>query len=74
MVMENIESVISNVVKENEKIVNDWLSGKPGSWGALAGKAVIAVRSHLGRSLSEAEKRAVWQLLWNRLMKIKSGE
>ena len=69
--MENIESVLDSVIKENESIVTDWLTGKPGSWGALSGKAIVAVNKSLGRTLNEGEKRLVWKLLWDKLMEIK---
>ncbi len=72
--MENIESVLDGVVKDNEEIVNEWLSDKPGSWGALSGKAIVAVNKSLGRTLDEGEKRLVWKLLWDKLMDIKDRE
>jgi len=70
--MENIEVVLDQVINENKDAVDQWMSNKPGSWGAIAGKAVIAARSQLGRSLTETEKRTVWQTLWNKLMKKRS--
>ena len=70
--MENIEYVIDKVIKENQESVNYWLENKPKSWGSLAGKAVIAARSYYGRTLDETEKRIVWQVLWNKLMKKRS--
>jgi len=70
--MENTEAILDKVIKENKDVVDQWMSDKPGSWGHLTGKAVIAMRSQLGRSLTETEKRTVWQTLWNKLMKKRS--
>lgn len=69
--MHDIAAVIERVINENETIVNNWLAGKPGSWGALAGKAIVAATKHANRSLSDAEKRVVWQLLWDKLNAIR---
>ncbi len=44
-----------------------WLRNEPGAWGYLAGQAVLAERRRLGRPLTDRERRAVWQALWNRL-------
>ena len=48
-------------------MVEEWLADKPGSWGFLAGKAVVACRKKLGRSMNEGERRRVWATLWDRL-------
>ncbi len=73
MTMKDIDEILDKAIKENGNIINDWLSDKPGSWGALAGKAITATRLQLGRSLTESEKHIVWQMLWNKLMKIRSN-
>jgi hypothetical protein len=44
-----------------------WLRNEPGAWGYLAGQAVLAERRRRGRPLSDAERRAVWQALWDML-------
>lgn len=69
--MDDIAAVINHVINENEAIVNNWLADKPGSWGALSGKVVVAAGRQLGRSLNDAEKRIVWQALWDKLIKLK---
>ena len=74
MTMKDIDKILDNVIKENENVVNGWLSDKPGSWGALSGKAIVAVNKSLGRTLDEGEKRLVWKLLWDKLMDIKDRE
>ena len=71
--MDKIDPVLDRVIKENEAIVGQWLADKPGSWGALAGKAVVAVGRQLGRSLKNEEKHAVWQMLWDKLMEMKEN-
>jgi len=65
------DPVIDSVIKENSAVVEQWLAGKPGSWGALSGKAVVAAGRQLGRSLNDVEKRIVWQALWDKLMELK---
>jgi hypothetical protein len=44
--------------------VADWQAGRPGAWGYLAGRAVLAERERLGRRLTDPERRAVWAALW----------
>lgn len=55
-------------MRDNPERVQAWLANEPGAWGALAGQAVLAVRRRLGRALTEPERRAVWQALWDRLL------
>lgn len=69
--MEDISLILNKIVEEDKELVNNWLAVKPGSWGALAGKAIVAVQRHLDRRLTETEKRIVWQLMWNKLMKMR---
>ena len=69
--MRDVELILDTVIRENKAVVNDWLDNKPGAWGALSGKAIIAVNKSLGRTLNEGEKRLVWKLLWDKLMEIK---
>jgi hypothetical protein len=47
-------------IEANPKLVESWAAGAPGSWGVLAGKAVLIHRDRLGRRLSDSERRAVW--------------
>ena len=47
--------------------VQAWLRDTPGAWGFLAGDAVLGCRRNLGRSLSDLERRAVWDALWRAL-------
>ena len=37
---------------------------EPGAWGYLAGQSVAATRRHLGRQLTDPERRMVWSRLW----------
>ena len=73
MQIEEIDAILGKVIEGNSNIVNNWLAGGAGSWGALAGKAIVAVQRHFDRSLTETEKHIVWQLMWNKLMKIKES-
>ena len=63
----DLDCVLSAVLAEHRETVDAWLRDEPGSWGALAGQAVLAARRALGRRLTEPERRIVWQALWDRL-------
>ena len=39
-------------------------TARPKAWGALAGHGVTALRERLGRSVTDAERRALWTALW----------
>ncbi len=62
-----LHEAVAATVRDHPETVRRWLANEPGSWGYLAGKAVLDYRRRLGRTLTEAERRAVWSLLWGRL-------
>ena len=68
---EPIEEAVRLTIELNTSVVQKWIAGQPGSWGFLAGKAVIAYRQKLGRKLTNHERSTVWHLLWNRLTELK---
>jgi hypothetical protein len=72
MTSESLDLVISATIEKFPDMVNRWLEGQPGSWGFLAGQAVIAYRDRLGRSLADQERRQVWDALWRRLNEVKN--
>ena len=39
-------------------------TARPKAWGALAARGVAALRARLGRQLTDAERRALWEALW----------
>ena len=61
---EPVEEVVRRTIESNTSMVGKWVVGQPGSWGFLSGKAVIAYRQTLGRTLTDPERREVWDLLW----------
>lgn len=63
----DLDPILAALLAEREELVAAWLRDQPGSWGALAAQAILATRRALGRSLSDAERRIVWQALWDRL-------
>jgi hypothetical protein len=67
------EQVILQTIEGNTAMVQKWIEGKPGSWGFLAGKAVIAYRKTWGRTLTDWERREVWHVLWTHLLALKQG-
>ena len=60
-------------LEQNGETVAAWLRGEAGAWGALAGNAVITYRRGLGRSLTDGERRQVWDALWKRLTEVKEN-
>jgi hypothetical protein len=64
----DLDAILAATVIEHDRLVAAWLRDEPGSWGALAGQAIIATRRALGRGLTDAERRLVWQRLWERLV------
>lgn len=66
------ESVRKTIVEHPEKVAA-WLRNEPGSWGFLAGQAVVAYRRMLGRSLTEAERRVVWDRMWRALLAVRTA-
>lgn len=63
----DLDGVLTPLLDGRRDLVGAWLRDEPGSWGALAGQAILATRTALGRRLTEAERRVVWQALWDRL-------
>ncbi len=68
-----IERAVAATIESNPQMVGRWVVGEPGSWGFLAGQAVLACRQELGRSLTDWERRQVWSLLWSRLTALKES-
>jgi hypothetical protein len=67
----DLDATISDVLQGQAATVAAWRRNEPGSWGALAGQAVLAVRRALGRSLTNAERRQVWHSTWDQLTRIR---
>lgn len=62
-----LNALLDTLIVDHATLVAAWLRDEPGSWGALAGQAILATRRALGRRLTDAERRIVWQALWARL-------
>lgn len=69
----DLDAILLATLNEQAGLVAAWLRDEPGSWGALAGQAIIATRRALGRSLTDAERRIVWQTLWDRLALLRAA-
>lgn len=67
----DLASILAAVVAKHAGLVSAWLRDEPGGWGALAAQAILATRRALGRSLTDAERRIVWQTLWDQLTAIR---
>jgi hypothetical protein len=57
----DLDPLLTAILAERRDLVAAWLRGEPGSWGALAAQAILATRRALGRSLTDTERRIVWQ-------------
>ena len=51
-------------------VVQAWQASAPKTWGYLAGRAVGAARRGAGRPLTDAERRLVWDVLWQTLQEL----
>lgn len=70
--LEALDGLLTEVIRENREKVVGWVTGEPGCWGFLAGRAVTACRTQVGRSLADRERRLVWRRLWSWLEQIKA--
>ncbi len=70
----DLDAVLAPILAEERTTVEAWLRDEPGSWGALAGRAILAARVALGRRLTDAERRVVWQAMWDRLVRVRGAE
>lgn len=71
--LDPLHGAVSDTIEANLDLVQRWLRNEPGSWGALAGKGVLAYRQRLGHKLTDLERRRVWALLWERLAGLRGG-
>ena len=69
---ESLDLLLVGVMRDNRERVVGWLRDEPGSWGFLAGKAVMACREHSGRPLSDPERRLVWHRMWQILSQVRA--
>ncbi|MQG21824.1 MAG: hypothetical protein FI725_07570 [SAR202 cluster bacterium] len=58
------QDAVGRTIEEYPDVILKWKKNERGSWGFLAGRAVIMCKQNLQRSLSDRERRDVWQLLW----------
>jgi hypothetical protein len=59
-----VEKVARDTVRAWPDLAAGTRTGRPKAWGALAAKGVSALRAELGRPLSDAERRTLWEQLW----------
>ncbi len=69
--IDTLDRLMVEVVRGHPEQVVGWMAGKPGAWGFLAGQGVLACRKSLGRSLTDLERRQVWNRLWWLLERLK---
>jgi Asp-tRNA(Asn)/Glu-tRNA(Gln) amidotransferase B subunit len=64
---EVVAAVIAELIAASPAKLDDYRHGRRGAFGYFAGRTVGGVRRQLGRELAEAERRLVWQRIWERL-------
>ena len=67
----NLDSLLVALLRDHREKTAAWLRDEPGSWGFLAGQAVVAVRRETGRPLTDLERRYVWHRLWQLLSQLR---
>lgn len=68
----DLDPILTATLAGHAPLIAAWTRDEPGSWGALAGQAILATRRALGRGLTDAERRVVWQRLWDRLVLLRA--
>ena len=68
---ESLDALLVGVIREHRDKVVDWINDVPGSWGFLAGRAVLACKEHKGEPLTNDERRIVWHRMWELLTVLK---
>ena len=66
-----LDALLLGVIRDHRERVLAWMDDVPGSWGFLAGQAVLACRDRKGDALSDAERRIIWHRLWQLLTELK---
>ena len=69
--MDGLDALLVAVIRENRDKVVAWINNEPGSWGFLAGRAVLACRERKGEPLTNPERRIVWHRMWELLTALK---
>ena len=70
---DSLYDAVSQVLSANQELIQGWLRDEPGSWGALAGKTVLAYRQLMQRKLTDLERKKVWILLWQHLVSLRTS-
>jgi hypothetical protein len=68
---EELDALLVGVIRDHRGKAVDWINEKPGSWGFLAGRAVLAGKEHKGEPLTDSERRVVWHRMWELLTLLK---
>ena len=68
---ENLDALLVEVIRDNRDKVVGWINEEPGSWGFLAGRAVLACKEQKGAALTDPERRIVWHRMWELLTVLK---
>ncbi len=72
LTLDCLDPLLRQLLSDHWQKTLAWMNSEPGAWGYLAGQGVMATRRHLGRQLTDAERRMVWSRLWWWLGELKS--
>ena len=64
LTLEELDPVLRQILSDHHEKTLAWIRREPGAWGYLAGQSVAATRRHIGRQLTDPERRMVWSRLW----------
>jgi hypothetical protein len=71
----DLDATLRPILASHAAIVAAWRRNEPGAWGVIAAQAILATHRALGRKLTEAERRMVWERMWRLLTEgLDSGE
>ena len=62
--IDHLAAAVTSTIAAHPIEVARWQSGQPGAWGFLAGRGILAYRDRLGRTLTDHERRHLWEALW----------
>ncbi len=62
-----MERAVQHTIASEPDLVRATADAVPKAWGALAARGVLAFREIVGRPPTDAERRAIWASLWERV-------
>lgn len=66
----SLERAVQQTVASQPDLVRETARGEPKAWGRLAAQGILSFRSLAGRAPDDAERRAIWDALWEAVRRI----